>query len=484
MARSGVSIESGYLVPRCQLIPLLSGGVARLPEFAVAPLGWSQRPWCELLVPVAEVRGPCSGGQPLGARWSSQPRWTQPLRLLPRRRPPVGAALRSTILLTLCLVAACKDKSSPVPAPPLASQAAAASVAPVASTPAAPTASASAKPSGSAQPSEAEVEALRAYGQALGRGRKLTIQKKYDDAVAAFDKALRALPGDPRALSERGFARLQGGDLDGAEGDFYDAIAREPEAKILSAATYNLALVADKRGNTGLADELKEAARSHRAPANKRSDCGVQIGRGKQTATWESKTRAFTTLREVRTAMNTIAADRKEPLSPPLPTVDEEEILEHAILGDKTSPWVLPIGDSYSFLAGQRGDYKMAQNAFTPRFGRCGSTHRSRVEARPYPHVVTSYYDSGYGLVCGKGTWEPEDTDQHCLTGCTGPSWSEDTIVVFDPTTLDPLVSVTVSFRYSKDFDESQTKSASFTIKDDRIHVLGASCAQVVSIRP
>ncbi len=106
-------------------------------------------------------------------------------------------------------------------------------------------------------PKEAKVAktAQVAYAAGLKEGRTATVAKKYDDAVAAFNKAIEALPGDARALSERGYAKYLAGKLDAAEVDFRQAEAATKDAKLLASIYFNHGLVAEKRS-------LPEAARA------------------------------------------------------------------------------------------------------------------------------------------------------------------------------------------------------------------------------
>jgi hypothetical protein len=94
-----------------------------------------------------------------------------------------------------------------------------------------------------------------AYWTAMKRGRAATVAKKYSDAIAAFDDAIRAVPRDARARAERGYAKFLSGNNDGAGADFDEAIDLVPASdKILAAQIYfNEGLVADKAGVTAAA---------------------------------------------------------------------------------------------------------------------------------------------------------------------------------------------------------------------------------------
>lgn len=165
----------------------------------------------------------------------------------------------SFVLLASSLTVAACTKSEPEGQKP------AASAAPQASTASAPQASASAKAQTSAAPQASSSAApkgktaiskdtAKAYSESLKKGRAATLAKKYDEAIAAFDAALKALPGDARALSERGYAKLLAGKLEDARKDLREAEASTKDPKLLGQIHYNHGLVAEKLGH---AEEAK-----------------------------------------------------------------------------------------------------------------------------------------------------------------------------------------------------------------------------------
>jgi tetratricopeptide (TPR) repeat protein len=100
------------------------------------------------------------------------------------------------------------------------------------------------------QPSKkADSDKLATYWKSMTEGRKATLAKKYDDAYAAFDKALVAMPDDARAISERGYARLLAKDYKGAVADLDKAVARTSDKKLLGQIYYNYGLAAEARGD-------------------------------------------------------------------------------------------------------------------------------------------------------------------------------------------------------------------------------------------
>ncbi|HQY64270.1 MAG: hypothetical protein IPF92_04975 [Myxococcales bacterium] len=100
-----------------------------------------------------------------------------------------------------------------------------------------------------------------AFASTALQGATLSVAFALAAAVAAFDAALAALPGDARALSERGYARLLAGKLDAARADLREAEARSKDARLLAQIRFNHGLVAEKLGR---ADEAKvSVARSN-----------------------------------------------------------------------------------------------------------------------------------------------------------------------------------------------------------------------------
>ncbi len=92
--------------------------------------------------------------------------------------------------------------------------------------------------------------ARKAYRAGMSKGRKATDKKQWSDAIAGFDEALAAKKGDPRALGERGFARLlEGKDLAAATRDFDQAASSTKDKKLLSEIWFNRGLLEEKRGN-------------------------------------------------------------------------------------------------------------------------------------------------------------------------------------------------------------------------------------------
>jgi len=116
-------------------------------------------------------------------------------------------------------------------------------------------------------------EQRRTYWEALLEGRKRTLAKQYEAAIGSFTRALEVVPADPRAESERGYARYLNGDNLRAKADFEQASAAcDPKDKKLAAQIeFNLGLVCDALADSGIDDQLRGAAVGHYRRANQLS---------------------------------------------------------------------------------------------------------------------------------------------------------------------------------------------------------------------
>lgn len=120
---------------------------------------------------------------------------------------------------------------------------------------------------------EAGVRTAKAYLDALGRGRKATVAKDYAQAEEQFSKCLELVPRDPRALAERGYARLLSEKVDEADADLAVAEKQAPSATLLSQILHNRMLVAKKRGDEKAVAGFEQAKKQLKAA--RRIDHGV-----------------------------------------------------------------------------------------------------------------------------------------------------------------------------------------------------------------
>ena len=151
---------------------------------------------------------------------------------------------RPLLSLALLAVIACGKKSSP----PAAGSGSAPP--PVAAVDAGATADAAAKAAAkpAAKPAATPVtRAARAeYKAKLSAGRKLAKAAKWPEAIATFEAALMAIPGDERALGELSFAAMSAGDHAKARTAGRQAVLTTTDAKLKAAALYNLGRVEEQ----------------------------------------------------------------------------------------------------------------------------------------------------------------------------------------------------------------------------------------------
>ena len=88
-----------------------------------------------------------------------------------------------------------------------------------------------------------------AWTRAMAKGRVATNAEDYPAAIAAFDAALAAEPHDPRALAERGYARLEANEINAADFNLCSARDRTTDPALLGAIQHNLALIAEQRAS-------------------------------------------------------------------------------------------------------------------------------------------------------------------------------------------------------------------------------------------
>ncbi len=154
----------------------------------------------------------------------------------------------SCFVLLVSLLACNKEKPSPAPAAASASAEKADKPAEKPASKAKPETPKKKEPS-----KKVEADKLTTYWKAMNDGRKATLAKKYDDAYAAFDRALVAVPDDARAISERGYAKLLAKDYPGAVADLDRAVARTKDRKLLGQIYYNYGLAAEAKGDAAAA---------------------------------------------------------------------------------------------------------------------------------------------------------------------------------------------------------------------------------------
>jgi tetratricopeptide (TPR) repeat protein len=183
------------------------------------------------------------------------------------------------VLLGVVCAVGCKGKAEDAAAPVPAGSGSAIA------TPAAGSGSGSGSGSADAAVVPEDPKLRAAYRAGMRTGRKATDAKRWAEAIAGFDEALAAKPNDPRALGERGFAKLlEGKDLAAASRDLDLAAGGTKDPKLLSTIAFNRGLIEEKRGNSAnaiawfvLANTLRPTAAAAKKIAG--NTCPVRVAK-------------------------------------------------------------------------------------------------------------------------------------------------------------------------------------------------------------
>lgn len=380
-------------------------------------------------------------------------------------------------VLTFSTLTACHrtDPQKPTPAQSTQATVAAAS----SSTQAAPSATAEPPlPSSPKDPVAARIESRKpvvldgaakqtasAYLAALARGRKATVAKQYDLAESQFSACLTLIPDDPRALAERGYARMLADKLTEADADFAAAAKHAPCSIVLQQILHNQMLVARKRGDEPAAKQFEKAKQALKAARRITSgvDCSVNVGRistrpqrpkdmteAWQLAVAEHVTQANIKPEEVSLAETTVAAN-----------VSDSELWRRISGGSsRDGAWVFTTNgpDSYNIGAhvvfAKGGQLYLYPKVSFAWMGRCGwiggNVSVNGGGATPW-HITISSTENMSGYICEwpDGKFEPcgsrdmeggNPVQSYC-------SWSSSTeeVVVYDTQSFEGLVDVTVT---------------------------------------
>jgi tetratricopeptide (TPR) repeat protein len=116
-------------------------------------------------------------------------------------------------------------------------------------------------PKADAQPAPPTPEQLRAAIKArnghIAQGRKLATEKKFEEAIAAFEEAVKLDPYDARALSELGWVAFQANKLERADEATRTSLKFTYDPKVRGATLYNLGRIHEARA------QLPEAAAAY-----------------------------------------------------------------------------------------------------------------------------------------------------------------------------------------------------------------------------
>ena len=89
----------------------------------------------------------------------------------------------------------------------------------------------------------------REYRKRIFAGRAFAGEKRWGEAVAEFEGALKAIPSDARALSELSWAAVQSGDFAKARGAAAESVRLAREPRVRAASLYNAGRAAEGLGD-------------------------------------------------------------------------------------------------------------------------------------------------------------------------------------------------------------------------------------------
>lgn len=119
-------------------------------------------------------------------------------------------------------------------------------------------------------PAALEPVERRRFQSAVAEGHRLHEAHDYEGALAAYARALDLVPGDPRTLSDQGWAALFAGRLDEADAALRqaEAAAGDDEPRLRASILYNRGRVAEARGEAPAAiDAYQRSLRLRPHPA-------------------------------------------------------------------------------------------------------------------------------------------------------------------------------------------------------------------------
>lgn len=349
-----------------------------------------------------------------------------------------------------------------------------------------PATRASTKPSTERRPMSAdERHAARTYAAALDSGRTATRARRYEDAIAAFDRALVAKPGDARALSERGYARLLAKDLARATADLDRALEGTSDPALLGPIHFNLGLVAEERGD---ADGARVAfARSNairptkaaRAKLEGRSACVAVVDRSRP------KAKVHASLSAAYAAMRA-TADAHVPSGAAVPATDAAIVQATCEAGcDGPGPWVARLEAGFGargFLVVPAGGKVAVHELDEASFGVCAGERKVTLAIDgPIAHVRVETSTLAREWVRADGEPCAAGSSEECWSGCFYAEWTHtDFFVDVEKGWVAASVTTSGAFDKGENAKDPVTVTAS---PEGTVGVTGGGCAENFALR-
>lgn len=320
--------------------------------------------------------------------------------------------------------------------------------------------------------------ARKAYRAGMAKGRKATDKKQWAEAIAGFDEALAAKKGDPRALGERGFAKLlEGKDLASASRDLDQAATGTKDPKLLSSIWFNRGLIEEKRGNEAnavaafvIANTLRPTDAARKKIEGK-SACPIVVSDTLEVpdapaaaaADWLALAKALPgaeldTLKTKDDALVWLTGEKTEPKLPAIVVANDYAI--------KVPYLVLPGGPGLRAMP--LGNAQGGRCPGTVGFDIAGASSDGRILVSG-----TEQFDGGYTFMCqGKGDELVECSDApgevSAGTACFGGT----------PTRRDIVVD-TKAAKVIKVYEQPDDKPATVALDSKGVKLAGRGCDRV-----
>lgn len=389
------------------------------------------------------------------------------------------------LVLTVSVLGACRRE--PHGDPPSivtvsAASAAVASASSAASKPPAAVPPAAAKPKDPAQQrietrqpvalDDAAKHKADAYLKALGGGRQATVKKQYEQAEALFTRCLELSPDDPRALAERGYARLRAGNLVDADADFARAQQHAPSGALLQQILHNRMLAAKQSGDDAKARQFAAAEQQKKAARRVGSglDCTLEI---KPISVQPERPSSLSDAWKRIAAAHVSGAGENPALVPDpaalslkgntvLAGASEAELWQRMTDGvEREGAWVVVSDDANGVTSGQHLLFAKAGHLFLRAnqafnwAGRCGPSggsvtvagggtvpwHATIVDSEAYTSLLCQWPD-GKTAPC----YTRDDEGTPVQSYCSWTSHSEE-LVIYDANSFEALVSIVAEAR-------------------------------------
>ena len=236
---------------------------------------------------------------------------------------------------------------------------------------------------------EAAQRTATQYLALLARGRKATTAKDFAQAETEFSACLKLVPGDPRALGERGYARLLANKLDDADADFKVAVEKAGSTALLAQLVHNRLLVARQRGDEQAARSFEQE--KQRIKASRRIAPGVDcsadahsVSRSPErpktlTEAWSIMTKAHAQASSSKPEEIALGNSGLPEGAPPPPPATEAELWQQLTNGaPRDGGWAITTSTGYGFslsghaLFSKAGQFYLFPAVYSSLVFRCG----------------------------------------------------------------------------------------------------------------